>query len=237
MPSPCTDLVIASAQRIARAGPSKRAKNPSPAVSISEPRKRASSCRMSCMVPLEQPAPSAVAELGRLGGRTDDVGEEDGREDALGLDALRPRCRADRDEELLDLVRDPPPITPRNHVRPAGKLDEARARECAPPSIALRRLERDLRSGGGRASARESTAARRGRRSRDSSAPADAQRLGSRSAAAAPRTLSTSSSVASSLPMYLRDELGCAPQPQSCVVVFVSCLLACRPERESPERA
>jgi hypothetical protein len=45
-PSSCMSSPIANAQRMARAGPSKLAKNPSPAVSSSRPRKRTSRARI-----------------------------------------------------------------------------------------------------------------------------------------------------------------------------------------------
>ena len=80
---------IAHAQRTARAGPSNVARNPSPvdpdllaavALELASRTSRwwsASSCR-----------PAPVAELGGALGRADDVGEEHGREHAIGLAVL-----------------------------------------------------------------------------------------------------------------------------------------------------
>ena len=91
----------ASAQRIARAGPSKLAKNPSPAVSISRPRNRANSSAHGAVVKLQELSPAAVSERRRALGRADEVGEENRGQDPLWLDRLaRPR------EEFLDLVED-----------------------------------------------------------------------------------------------------------------------------------
>ena len=119
--------MIACAQRIARAGPSNEAKKPSPAVSSSRPRKRASWRAHDGVVPLEQLAPAAVAELGRLCGRADDVGEEDGREHAVGLGGIPAAALADSGEEALDLVARAAPDRRERHVPLARQLDEARA--------------------------------------------------------------------------------------------------------------
>src|SRR5919197_291292 len=75
------------------------------------------------VVRLEQLAPAPVAELHRALRRADDVGEEDGREDAVGL-GRRPRPG----QELLDLVHDLVGVDPRDVVVP-GQLDEACARD------------------------------------------------------------------------------------------------------------
>ena len=107
-----------------RAGPSKVAKKPSPAVSISRPRNRSSSRRTRCVVLVEQLAPAPVAELGRALGRADDVGEEHGREHAIRL-GPGPDAR----EELLDLVDDRVGIARPDEVLVAGELDELRARD------------------------------------------------------------------------------------------------------------
>ena len=95
-----TDVAIARAHRIARAGPSNAAKNPSPAVSTSRPRKRVELAPDDGVMPLDELAPRPVAELRRLSRRADDVGEQDGREDASGSTS---RGRA-TGQELLDLV-------------------------------------------------------------------------------------------------------------------------------------
>ena len=84
-PEPANGSTAASAQRIARAGPSKLARKPSPAVSISRPRKRSSCAAHGGVVRLEQLAPAPVAELGRALGRADDVGEEHRRQHAVRL--------------------------------------------------------------------------------------------------------------------------------------------------------
>ena len=74
----------ACAQRMARAGPSKVAKKPSPAVSRSSPRKRVSSSADDSMVTLKQFAPGTITELGRPLGRADDVREENRCQNAVG---------------------------------------------------------------------------------------------------------------------------------------------------------
>ena len=118
-----TPLSMAHAQRIARAGPSKVAKKPSPAVSISWPSKRLELLPDDGVMPLQQLAPAPVAELGRLLGRADDVREEDRREHAVGL---RPAARAG--QELLDLVDNRIGITGPQRVRVSRQLDELRSR-------------------------------------------------------------------------------------------------------------
>ena len=95
-----TRSMIAEAQRTARAGPSKVARNPSPNVFTSRPRKRASSCD-SVVVPTAQNTPVAVAKFGGTLRRADDVGEKYRRQHAVWLSSSsRPG------QELLDLVDD-----------------------------------------------------------------------------------------------------------------------------------
>ena len=86
------------AQEIARAGPSKVAKKPSPAVSSSWPRKRASSRRTRTWWSCRR-SRQARSPLGRPLGRAHDVREQNGGQHGVGhgLD-LRPR------EEGLDLA-------------------------------------------------------------------------------------------------------------------------------------
>ena len=77
-------------------------------------------------MPVEQLAPTAVAEFGHLLGRTDDVGEEDGRQHAIGLGRL-PLAGLEVGEEPLDLCEERFRVAlPRGEVV-AGKLDEPRA--------------------------------------------------------------------------------------------------------------
>ena len=84
-PIPRTDSTAASAQRIARAGPSKLARKPSPAVSISLPRKRSSWRRTAAWCASsssrQRRSPSSVALLGRA----DDVCEQHRRQHSVGL--------------------------------------------------------------------------------------------------------------------------------------------------------
>ena len=96
----------ACAQRIARAGPSKVARKPSPAVSTSRPRKRASCAPDRRVVRLEQLAPAPVAELARALGRADDVGEEHRREHAVRLGRL---AHAGQELWTSSRISSPPP--------------------------------------------------------------------------------------------------------------------------------
>jgi len=97
--------VISSAQRIARAGPSKVAKKPSPAVSFSTPRhlERFAHDRV---VLLDEVLPTPVPERSLLLGRTDDVGEQDGRKDRLEFrrGSFHPEERAQQVQERFVLV-------------------------------------------------------------------------------------------------------------------------------------
>ena len=122
MPSRRTSSRTARAQRTARAGPSKAARKPSPAVSISRPRKRSSSRRTSAVVRLEQLAPATVAELGRAFGGAHDVGEQHGRQHPVRLGAA-----AHAGEELLDLVEDRVGVAHEGQVIVARELDVLRA--------------------------------------------------------------------------------------------------------------
>ena len=137
MPSGLTALADRrSAQRTARAGPSKVARKPSPAVSISRPRKRASSRRTDRVVALEQLAPASVAQrAAAVSVDADDVGEEHGGEHALGLG-----MPAHAGQELLDLVEDRLGVVEVRQVVCSGQLDQLRARESSGPcSGCLRR--------------------------------------------------------------------------------------------------
>jgi len=74
-------------------------------------------------VPLEQLAPTPIAELGGSFRRADDICEEDGGENAIGLRATT-RSR----QELFHLVEDLVGVN-RWHVILAFELDEARSRD------------------------------------------------------------------------------------------------------------
>ena len=76
---------MAAAARIARAGPSKVARKPSPVVSISRPRNRARFGPDHLVVLLQQSAPPPVAELAARCRGTHDVGEQHGEDDPVGL--------------------------------------------------------------------------------------------------------------------------------------------------------
>ena len=156
-----TASTIACAQRIARAGPSNVAKNPSPAVSTSRPSKRASSRRTDRVVLLEQLAPAAVAELGGALGRADDVGEEHRREHAVGR-----RVSRMPGQELADLRRPSRPgrTTGRGRLREARRT--SRPGSSGRGSARSRRGTRGRPAGGRRASARRSSGRRRARRCR-----------------------------------------------------------------------
>ena len=67
-PRPCARSRIAPAQVTARAGPSKVARNPSPIVLSSRPRKRSSSRRTSASCSAEHLSPAVISELGELAG-------------------------------------------------------------------------------------------------------------------------------------------------------------------------
>ena len=88
MPSSRTLSTMAQAQRIARAGPSKVGEEAVAGridLTAAEPDQLSAD---DCVVALEQLAPGAVAELERLAGRIDDVGEQHCREHAVGLRLL-----------------------------------------------------------------------------------------------------------------------------------------------------
>ena len=134
MPRSRTLSTIACAQRIARAGPSKVAKKPSPGgveLLPSEPRELA---RARSRGAARGDPPRAIAERGRALGRADDVGEEDGREDAVGDGTLLP---AGKESLYLgrNLVVDPGGLSsPAELDRPrAGyQLAATRTRRVAP---------------------------------------------------------------------------------------------------------
>src|SRR5438093_12041387 len=118
-PSERTALRTPTPQRTARAGPSKRAKKPSPrgvdllaGVQLDLP-------PHELVMAAQQLCPSTVAESLRLTGRIDDVREQRRREDAV-LEA----GRADAGKKFLDLVDDVVPVPP-GDVCLAGQLDEA----------------------------------------------------------------------------------------------------------------
>ena len=140
-----------SPTRIDRAaGPSNVAKMPSPAMSTSRPRKRATwaRTRRSCLV--EQFLPGAIPELRRLRRRADDVGEEEGGEHAIGLHV----CLNTR-QEALDLVEQRFSVTLPGEVVVSGQLDHTRpgnllSHEARPLPEVLLRAEGDERGHGDR---------------------------------------------------------------------------------------
>jgi hypothetical protein len=85
---------------MARAGPSKVAKNPSPAVSLLAAEARQLTPHQRVVLG-EEIAPPTVAQGARALGRADEIGEQHGREDALG----HLRCGL-CGEEAVDLVGD-----------------------------------------------------------------------------------------------------------------------------------
>ena len=95
--------MMAPAQRTARAGPSKVARNPSPSVLISRPRKRPISPRTILSCWSRSARQRAIAHLLGAAGGIDDVREQDRGQHPVGL-ALGVRAG----EELLDLVGDGP---------------------------------------------------------------------------------------------------------------------------------
>src|SRR5438445_7527075 len=137
MPRSPTARTIEPAHRTARAGPSKVARNPSPAVSTSLPLKRSSSRRTAAWWASHEPR--SVAELCRALGRADDVGEEHRRQDTV---RLRPMPHAG--EELLDLVEDLVGVDPGQMVVPR-QLDEARTRDVLGDVAALSRSKLKLK--------------------------------------------------------------------------------------------
>ena len=100
-PSARSAYRISMAQRIARAGPSNAARNPSPAVSSSSPAKRSSARRTDRVVLVEEGSPARVAEILHALGGADEIGEEDGGQHAVGS-----AHGTSPGEELLDLVED-----------------------------------------------------------------------------------------------------------------------------------
>src|SRR3954467_6749717 len=134
-PSCRTASPAVSAQRTARAGPSKAARKPSPAVSTSRPRKRSSSRRTAASWVLSSSRQRA-AELGGPLGRADDVGEQDGGKHAVGF-----RHRPCAGQELLDLVGDCVRVAGGDPVIRARKLDELRAGDPGREITALRHVD------------------------------------------------------------------------------------------------
>ena len=108
-PAAATPSLIAQAHSIARAGPSKVARKPSPSVLISRPRNRSSWRRVSVVVAFDQLSPAPVARLGRALGRINDVGEQHRRKDPVERPGL-----PGPGQELLDLVRGPSRSPPTN---------------------------------------------------------------------------------------------------------------------------
>ncbi len=117
---------MAQAHWIARAGPSKVAKKPSPAVSISRPRNARELRAHEAVVALDEIVPLAVAELDRLLRRADDVGEEHRREHAVDLRLLPSSLGPDAVQELRDRFDDLVGVDPGRVVDP-GQLDQLRA--------------------------------------------------------------------------------------------------------------
>ena len=84
------------------------------------------------VVSLDEPPPGRVAQLRRLRGPVHDVGEEDGREEAIGVgDGTRPR------EELLRRGGHRILIRVIGHVVRCGQLDQARVRDLRRDPAAL----------------------------------------------------------------------------------------------------
>ncbi len=73
---------------------------------------------------LQQVTPAAVTDLRCALGGSDDVGQQHGRQHAVGF-----RASSDSGQKLLDLVDDLVGVDPREVVFP-GELDEARARNA-----------------------------------------------------------------------------------------------------------
>ena len=125
-----TPSAIAQPQRTARAGPSKLAKKPSPAVSTSRPRKR-SSCRRTrewCRSSIAAASPGRL--LGGALGRAYDVAEQHRGKDAVRLRLLPGSRLPDLGQEAphlgLHLLR----ILREVEVGAAGDLDELGARDA-----------------------------------------------------------------------------------------------------------
>ena len=76
------------------------------------------------MVPLEQLAPAAIAELGRLRRRADDVREQNGGQNGFGLRVLPTTRIMNSKEEALDLVAEALEIFAGRHVPCPGQLDQ-----------------------------------------------------------------------------------------------------------------
>ena len=89
------------------------------------------------MVALEQLSPGAVAERGSSLGRADDVGEEDGREDAFRFRLIPSAALPDPGQEPLDLFDDRLAVSDPGKVIFARKLDVDGAGDlvCRKPRI------------------------------------------------------------------------------------------------------
>jgi hypothetical protein len=115
------------AQRMARAGPSKAATNPSPVVFSSRPRARASSLRMAASCASTSFRTSLVAQLGGLLGRADDVREHHRGEHAIDV---RLGLGARAGQKFLNLVQQVLVAAfVRADVKVARQLDQSRARD------------------------------------------------------------------------------------------------------------
>ena len=119
---------MACAHRIARAGPSKLAKNPSPAVYLLAAKARKPRPDSAVMFSHEI-RPSAVTEAGGARGRPHDVGEQDGRERALVLRLLPLAARPDASEEGIDLGDNRLPVAEKREVLRPLQFDERGARD------------------------------------------------------------------------------------------------------------
>ena len=123
-----------AAQRIARAGPSKVARKPSPVRLTSRPRWRSSARRKSASWRSSRTRQSRSPSSAARSVEPHDVGEQHGREHAVGLALV-----ALAGEELLDLADDDLAVAQREHVVAALELDEARVRDVARPGSASAR--------------------------------------------------------------------------------------------------
>ena len=117
--------MIACAHRIPRPGPSNVARNPSPAVSISRPRNRASWPRTRAWCASTSVLPRSVAQARSGLGRADDVGEQHGREEALQRGFLMLELA----HEPFDLRQHRVVLGDPEEVLVAGELDEPRSRD------------------------------------------------------------------------------------------------------------
>ena len=128
-----TSRRIASAQRMARAGPSKVARNPSPIVLTSRPCPVPQRVAHHLVVAVEQLAPTPVTQSARLRSVESTMSVYSTVASTRSAGAGRP----DAGHELLDVAHQRVGVAREQQVGGAGELDEAGVREVLGQIAAL----------------------------------------------------------------------------------------------------